>query len=279
MSIQPATTVTHPTFAPPTPIGTAGPQQVNIHTTFPQPAPYPINQPSAYVQTAFAPPAPTPTNPAVQQAFIQQALQLVGGIQHLPQDETALRQMGIDLIFRNGAEALQLIRAKNINIEFGDMGDSTAHAQWIADRNTIMINQKYQHDLSRDTLYAVSEAIYHEAGHAARHGDDHSSIQEECNCLALNTLAYRFHAAQDPAYAQSASTSRLIADGVALYPKLFFDPDPYKQALINRVIEKYGMLAPDSPDHTIPIIPGNVSLTDRVLRQLQANQAATGWTA
>jgi hypothetical protein len=211
---------------------------------------------------------------ATDQALISQALNLLGNIRNLPEDEAHMRGLGIHVIFKNGQEALQLIKSKNIKVEFGDMGDSPAHAQWIADKKLIMINQRYRGDASPATLYAISEAIYHEAGHASKMttdpatgqrqnfsvtstnpndiGDDQSSIQEELNCLALNTLAHRFHIAQDPGYAQSVSSSRLLSDGVALYTRLFFDPDPNKQALINRVVEKYGDLPLSSPGHEAP---------------------------
>lgn len=183
------------------------------------------------------------------QAIIGRALSLLGQIRNLPQDEAYINRLGIYPGFRNGQQALQVIQSKGIQVEFGDMGDSPAHAQWISDQNKIMINQRYKGDTSPATLYAISEAIYHEAGHAAGNGDGESSVQEELNCLALNTLAYRYHAASDPAYAQSSSTNRLLADGVALYPKLFFDPDPQKKALVNRVVEKYGDLPLSSPGH------------------------------
>ncbi|MBY0450421.1 MAG: hypothetical protein K2X01_07345 [Cyanobacteria bacterium] len=200
---------------------------------------------------------------------IEYAKILLQQIQHLPGDEAYLRQLGVDILFQNGMEAARLIASKNIHVDFGDMGDSLAHAHWEKETNRIIINQKYRGDFSRPTLYAISEAIYHEAGHAARLGDDQSSLQEEINCLALNTLAHRFHLATDPSYVQTVSTSRLISDGVALYNRLFFDADPSKQALVRRVIEKYGELPPESPDHRVPLTASTVPLTDRVLRQMK----------
>jgi hypothetical protein len=122
----------------------------------------------------------------------------------------------------------------------------------MADQNLIMINQRYRGDTSPDTIRAISEAIYHETGHA-KDGDDHSSIQEESDCLALNTMGHRSNEAQDPNYALAVSRSRLMRDGVALYPKLFFDSDPTKQALINRIALKYGDLPLTSPNHPVPI--------------------------
>ncbi len=256
-----------------------------------------FSMPAYYAAPAYSQPQPfnpfafsVPPTPSYKEAIrampgadrmppeIFHALVLLADIRHLPQDEAHMRRLGVDLVFRNGEEALRLILQKGIRVEFGDMGDTKAHAQWLKDDNLIMINQKYRGSLGKETLYAISEAIYHEAGHAARHGDDRASIQEEINCLSLNTLANRYHSATDPEYAQSTSKSALIADGVALYSRLFFDNDPDKKALVNRVIEKYGQLPPESPDHRIPMTPYSVPLADRVLRQLKVQRTAQ-WMA
>ena len=200
---------------------------------------------------------------------------MLGGIQHIPQEEAYIRHLGLNPCFRNGQEALQMIQKNHLNVVFGDMGDSPAHAQWVADQRTIMVNQKYRGDNSPTTLYAISEALYHEAGHAAnvvtdpksgQHvnlsvlangpspiGDDQSSMQEELDCMALNSLAHGYHEAMDPAYAKAASTSRLLHDGVQLYYRyLLHDPDPYKNAIINRMVLKYGELPLSSPGHEPP---------------------------
>ncbi|WP_303672656.1 hypothetical protein [Vampirovibrio chlorellavorus] len=191
------------------------------------------------------------------QAILQQSLILLGQVRHLPGDDAYLRGMGVWPVFQNGQQALQTILQKGIRVEFGDMGDSPAHAQWIAEQNRIMINQRYRGDSSPATRYAISEALYHEAGHAAGNGDDQSSIQEELNCLALNTLAHRYHRAINPYYGQTATHSPLLSDGVALYAQLFFDSDPQKRALIRRVVQKYGDLPLESPGHPVPYLgPG-----------------------
>lgn len=195
------------------------------------------------------------------QAILQQALTLLGQVRHLPGDDEHMKRLVVYPVFQNGQQALQLIQQKGIRVEFGDMGDSPAHAQWIAEQNRIMINQRYRGDKSPATLYAISEALYHEAGHAAGNGDDQSSIQEELNCLALNTLAHRFHRAINPYYGQTVSSSPLLSDGVALYAKLFFDPDPQKQALMNRVVQKYGDLPLGSPEHYPPVPQGPMGFT------------------
>ncbi len=201
------------------------------------------------------------------------ALDLMRQIRNLPEDEAYLEKMGVNIVFHNGIEALQVIKNKGIRIEFGDFGDSKAHAMWVKDQNLMLINQQYRGDVSKSTLYAIAEAIYHEAGHAHLLGDDQASLQEEIDCLALNVLGYRYHVATDPEFATTANSSRLIQDGVALYAKLFFDPDPFKSALVKRIIDRYGMLPPETPDHRIPILPYGIALADRVMRQIQINNA------
>lgn len=100
-------------------------------------------------------------------------------------------------------------------------------------------------------ILAISEAMFHEAGHS-KDKDGLSSIQEEIDCLALNTLAFRYHSLKYAKVFEKAKDSAIINDGVALYAKLYFDKDPNKQALVNRIIEKYGDLDFTSPNHAIP---------------------------
>jgi hypothetical protein len=223
---------------------------------------------SAFHQNGITPQTP------LDQAIIRHALGLMAQIHNLPKDENYMRYLGVHPGFQNGKQALMVIQSKGIQVEFGEMGNSPAHAQWISAQNKIVINQRYRGDTNPDTLYAISEAIYHEAGHAAGNGDGESSVQEELNCLGLNTLAYRYHAATDPNYAQSASTNPLLSNGVALYPKLFFDADPQKKALIKRVVEKYGDLPLESPGHQAspasPMIP--LPLAYRVKQQFLQQQ-------
>jgi hypothetical protein len=232
-----------------------------------------VNEPallSAYNTAGILPQTP------LDRWIIQQALACLGQIRHLPADEVYLYNfLGINPVFSNGAEALQLLQSRNIRIEFGDMGFSPAHAQWIKDQNLIMINQKYRGDVSPETIRAIAEAIYHEAGHA-KDGDALSSLQEELDCLGLNVMGHRCHAARYPDSLLQASRSRLVADGVALYPKLFFDPDPLKKALINRALLKYGDLPLTSPYHPLPVLmPGQKPIAQAVAEQKSLNNAKT----
>jgi hypothetical protein len=209
---------------------------------------------------------------SMDRAVVAASLFHLAGIVNRPDDLLCLRSMGVFPPFRSGREALWLIQSRGIAVEFGDMGDSPAHAQWEADKRQITLNARYRGDTSPATLYALSEAIYHEAGHAAGNGDNRSSIQEELNCLGLNALGYRCHVTRDPAYAAVASRSPLIANGVALYSRLFFtDPDPTRNALINRVIEKYGDLPLSSPGHPVPTDPN--SLARRIQQRLKEQEA------
>lgn len=272
--------------------------------------PYPSNHatktpPGARTAEALTRKSPSNLN---NELIIQQALKRLGEIKNLPQDELMMQQLGIQLIYHTGQEALKVIQSNGIQVVFGDMGDSAAHAQWLADQNLIVINQRYQGDNSPETLDAISAAIYHEAGHAAKIatdpntgsirnlslnpwpqsatnaylpstlpnvGDDQSSIQEELNCLALNTLAHRYQQfSQGKLNVLPAKPgSPLIENGVALYTRLFFDPDPARHALVNRVIEKYGDLPLSSPGHLPPLPVANqpFPLAYRVASQIIRN--------
>lgn len=210
---------------------------------------------------------------------IVNALNILQCIAHLPEDEAYGRLMGINITLKNGFEAFQLIRDKNIRVEFGDMQDSPAHAQWIKEKNLIMINQKYKGDFSKATLYAISEAVYHEAGHAAKSGDDQSSVQEEIDCLFLNTLANRYHKSIDKEYAATNNHSELSQNGTDLYPRLFFDRDPMKKALIQRIINKYGMLPLQSQDHPVPRNTPYTPLAYLVLQAIHDQRVQQYWSS
>lgn len=223
-------------------------------------------------------PEPIPSTPPIQATDpeIRGALQVLENTWNLPEDEAYLQSLGVNIIFRSGREALDLIRRLNAKVEFGDLGDLTSHAAWIKEENRMVINQKYRGNTSLPVLYAIAAAIYHEAGHAARLSDNQSSIQEEIDCLALNTMAYRSHVASDPQYEAAATQGplkQLFDNGVTLYPKLFFDPDPCKHGLVNRVIEKYGTLQPETPDHPIPHLPAGKTIAERVLYKIQRRSA------
>jgi hypothetical protein len=304
MPILPMSPPISPISSPP-PIDQFIPCVGKLQLPTPPADPSPAVRPGSQAATSQA----AQLNPKSDEVIIGKALNLLGGIRHLPQEEAYLRLLGLNPCFHNGQEALRMIQNNRIKVVFGDMGDSSAHAQWVAnpetdqgpDQPTIMVNQKYRGDDSPATLYAISEALYHEAGHAANVvtdpktgqpvnlsilgnrptsiGDDQSSIQEELDCMALNSLAHGYHEAIDPAYAKAASESRLLHDGVQLYYKLLLrDPDPQKNAIINRMLLKYGELPLSSPGHEItrpnePFAP--LPLTARIAQRMQQSTATT----
>jgi hypothetical protein len=228
---------------------------------------------TGYIESTSSVNSSSGVDKAQEAQMLNKALEHLGQIQNRSEDVATLQKLGITPLFNTGQDALKVIRDKNIEVGFGDMGDSPAHAEWQSDKNRIIINQKYKNDSSPENLYAMSEAIYHEAGHASGNGDDRSSVQEEINCLALNALGYRYHAASDPAYAASASKSPLISNGVALYSKLFFeDPDSTRQALVRRVADKYGDLPLSSPGH--PVRSDGANLANRVTELVRQREKA-----
>lgn len=192
--------------------------------------------------------------PWVTDPELKLALNKLAEIVNDPNDVAYLRSIGINPPFNSGKEALDFIAQNKVQVMFADMGDSLAHAQYINDENKIIINQKYQGKMTLPMALAIADAIYHEAGHA-RDRDDVSSLQEELDCLSLNVLGYRHQQRYYPEVINASGQSRLISDGVGLYPKLMFDPDPNKTALIKRLADKYGFLPVSSPNHVAPMKP------------------------
>lgn len=213
----------------------------------------PFTTPNPFVTPPSTTQAPTqvaPVDPVpwVQDPELKLALTKLSEITHNPADVAHLNSIGVNPPYTNGLDALNFIRDNQIKVEFTNMGDSLAHAQWINDENKIGINQKYKGKMTLPMALAIADAIYHEAGHA-KDQDGIASIQEELNCLSLNVLGYRYQQKHYPEIMNAGGQSRLISDGVALYPKLFFDTDPQKKALIKRVTEKYGFLPVNTPNH------------------------------
>lgn len=208
--------------------------------------------------------------PWVTDPEIKMAMSKLSEITHTPEDIAYLSSIGVNPPFKNGKEALDVIAKNQTKVEFEDLGDSLAHAQYINDENRIVINQKYKGKMTLPMALAIADAIYHEAGHA-KDRDDQASVQEELDCLSLNTLGYRYQQKVYPEIMNANDQSRLLSDGVALYPKLFFDQDPSKAALINRVKEKYGFLPLSSPNHDGARQP----LANIIKQQYQATQGNT----
>lgn len=179
---------------------------------------------------------------------INESLDELEKVEFLPGDLEHMESLGVNPIFNNGKEARELIEERGIKVEFGHVDGEKCHAQWNNDTNTIVINDKYKNTKDKAIIFAISEAIFHEAGHA-KDADGETSIQEEFDCLALNTLANRYHQKYYPEVFKSSPNADILNDGVCLYSKLFFDDDPDKTALAKRIIKVYGDLPLESPNH------------------------------
>lgn len=190
--------------------------------------------------------------PWITDPVIKEAINKLYEVRFLPGDLEYLNKLGVNTIFYSGEEAVKIIPEKGLRVEFGEVSSPKIHAQWQKENNLIVINEKYKDTKDPAVILAISEAIAHELGHA-KDGDNISSIQEEIDCLALNTLANRYHQYRYPNVFNTGSNADIINDGVGLYTKLFFDPDPKKQALVARVIEKYATLPLESPNHPVPL--------------------------
>lgn len=216
-------------------------------------------------------------------ADIKQALLDMADIEDMPGMSEYARSLGLTKLFKDGQEAFDLLLAKRVDVHYGDMLGLASHAQWRFEQNATVINEKYRtNNPSRHLVYAFSEALFHEAGHIAHLGDGYSSLQEELNTLFLNAWGNYYHQQQDITYANSATESDLLQNGVSLYADLFFnDPDPYKTKLVQRLALKYAPILPvTTADHPVPpaesvFVPNNLnpgwwmrlpSLADRIIR-------------
>ncbi|HNW26194.1 MAG TPA: hypothetical protein PLG15_04195 [Candidatus Gastranaerophilaceae bacterium] len=151
-----------------------------------------------------------------------------------------VQAQGAILPFKSGAQAFEFINKSNTRIKFDTLSMPNTHAQYDFENNTIKINEIYKNTQATEEILAISEAILHETGHA-KDGDGQNSVQEEINCLALNSVAHRDFVAKYSDIFQN-SNAPIIKDGVIIYESLFFDFDPQKNNLITRLKEKYGFL-------------------------------------
>ncbi len=164
------------------------------------------------------------------------------------EDIKHMQNLGVNVRFNSGKEIADFIKNNNIKVEFDKMDCDGAHAQWDKENNRITINDKYKNTNDPVIIIAISEAICHEVGHA-KDADDVSSRKEELDCLALNTLANRYHRRAYPKLFKENSEAEILKNGVNLYTELFFDPDPKKEKLVKRILDKYGDLPVESPNH------------------------------
>lgn len=194
--------------------------------------------------------------PWVKDKSIANALTELKKLKFAPEDIMYLKSFGVNIPFKSGAEAVDFIEKQNIRIIFEPTSENGVHAQYDFYKNLIVINKNYKDSDDFALTLAISEAILHETGHA-KDKDGYSSIQEELNFLGMNAIAHRAYMKK---YGNlfTDSNAPIINDGVSVYAKLFFDPDPEKKALIKRIAEKYGDLPSGDSKHPPGIISRNI---------------------
>ncbi len=184
-----------------------------------------------------------------QQSTITRALNELSNVKFLPNDVIYMQNLGVNIPFDGGFDAVKYLKDKNIDIAYAEFSNPDVHACLDTSKKTpsILINANYKNLASFSEVLAVSEAIMHEISHA-KDNDSINSIQEEIDCLASNVLVHEYYKSVYPE-AYKSENSPLMKDGVSLYPRLFFDFDSSKSALKKRISEKYGFLNVASPNH------------------------------
>lgn len=178
--------------------------------------------------------------PWVNNPIITSALDELKKVKFDENDVKYMKNMGLEIPFESGEDAVNFIKKSNLRIGFDDTGADGVHAQYDYKENKILLNKKYQNTYDTADVLALAEAVIHESGHA-KDNDGDSSIQEELNNLGTGVLAHRFFEKKYPMIFNNAHTL-IVNDGVNVYARLFFDKDSDKKALVQRVREKYGLL-------------------------------------
>jgi len=184
-----------------------------------------------------------------QQNTISMALSELSKVEFSPDDLSYMRSLGVNLPFTNGKDAVDFLQKNNIDIKYGIFSNPSVHACLDTSKNppTVLVNSAYKDLATQSDVFAISEALMHEAGHA-RDFDSLNSVQEEIDCLALNVLTHKYYEKHHPGVF-SDKNSFLYREGVSLYADLFYDVNPSKTALKKRVSDKYGFLDTTSPNH------------------------------
>ena len=178
--------------------------------------------------------------PWLNDRAIENALIELNELKFDTDDIKYLKNIGVNVPYKSGADAVKFIKKKNIRIIFDKTTEPGIHAQYDFGKNIITINERYRGTTDFAVILAIGEAILHEAGHA-KDQDSESSVQEELDFLGMNAVAHRAFLKK---YGEIFSDSQepIIKDGVSVYAKLFFDKDAEKKNLIQRIKEKYGDL-------------------------------------
>lgn len=171
--------------------------------------------------------------------ILKTALNELKNIEFSSDDKKYIHKLGSRPPYSNGKEAYDFIKNNNINVKFGKLPSNDIHAQWDVETKSIKINEIYKNTKNKAVILAITEAIFHEAGHA-KDLDGDSSIQEELNCLALNAMAHR---ALEKKYPNIYTTGdeNIVKKGVVLYADIYFDPNPSR--LIKKIQKSYSHLS------------------------------------
>ncbi len=180
-----------------------------------------------------------------QDPVINAAMEELKKIKFNNDDVKYVKKLGAKPPFKNGHQAYDFIRNNDIQVKFMKLPSEDIHAQWDVQNKTIKINEKYKDTKSKAVVLAISESILHEAGHA-KDLDGDSSIQEEVNCLSLNSMAHRSLNAKDPGIFETSDAS-ILQNGVNLYSSMYFNKD--LTDLITKVRKSYGHLAAGDAKH------------------------------
>lgn len=193
--------------------------------------------------------------PWVKDENLTMALNQLNNLKFDKKDVKYIQSLGVVLPFLSGKEAIRFIKDSRIDVKFADLDSEHIHAQYDYDNNCIKINAIYKNTKDAAVIFAISEAILHEAGHA-KDKDSESTLQEEIDCLSMNALSHRILSKKYPNVFLNAN-SLIVQDGVCVYADLFFDNDPLKTKLVARLKQKYGNLPAGDFDHPPSIIALN----------------------
>ena len=91
----------------------------------------------------------------IQKDVIKCALDELDKISFNEKDIKKLTALGAKVIFKNGKEAVNFAKEKNIKINFGEVENDDIHAQWAKNQNKIILNKKYQNSDKISEILAV----------------------------------------------------------------------------------------------------------------------------
>jgi hypothetical protein len=178
--------------------------------------------------------------PWIKDKTILKSISYLKNLEFDKNDVKYMHSLNIILPVLSGNEAINFVRDAHMNVKFAQLASKNTHAQYDFDNRCIKINEIYKNTQNPAEILAISEAILHEIGHA-KDGDGRNSIQEEIECLALNTITHRVFEKEFPLIF-TQSNSPIVKNGVCLYTSMFFDNTSSKPELVKRLKQKYGEL-------------------------------------